>query len=50
MDFLKDMANNIIISEIKKELNIIKDEIKKKKKEEDNLKKLQEELLKKIKP
>ena len=50
MDFLKDIANNIIISEIKKELNIIKDEIKKKKKEEDNLKKLQEELLKKIKP
>lgn len=50
MDFLKDIANNIIISEIKKELNIIKNEIKKKKKEEDNLKKLQEELLKKIKP
>lgn len=54
MEFVKTIANNIIISEIQKELNNIKNEIKKIKKEEvekeDNLKKLQEELLKKIKP
>jgi hypothetical protein len=54
MEFVKNIANDIIISEIQKELNNIKNEIKKIKKEEvekeDILKKLQEELLKKIKP
>jgi hypothetical protein len=56
MEFVKNIVNDIIISEIQKELNNIKNEIKKFKKEnlevekEENIKKLQEELLKKIKP